>query len=82
MNTDSPLISDRTRGAIHEYLGMLAVLVLPIITFSLLTKGSFMTNATFWTIIAQVPAAVILAVGMTYVLIIAGIDLSVGSVVA
>lgn len=82
MNADKPIISARTRDAIYEYLGMLAVLVLLVVVFSLLTRGSFLTNDTFWTIIGQVPAAVIIAVGMTYVLIIAGIDLSVGSVLA
>ena len=82
MNADKPIISSRTRDAVFEYLGMLAVLALLVVTFSLLTKGSFFTDETFWTIIVQVPAAAIIAVGMTYVLIIAGIDLSVGSVLA
>jgi len=82
MNADKPAVSRRTRDAVYEYLGMLAVLVLLAATFSLLTRGSFLTGDTFWTIIGRVPAAVIIAVGMTYVLIIAGIDLSVGSVLA
>jgi len=82
MNADKPIIPSRTRDAIYEYLSMLAVLALLVVAFSLLTKGSFLTDQTFWNIIGRVPAAVIIAVGMTYVLIIAGIDLSVGSVLA
>jgi ribose transport system permease protein len=43
---------------------------------------NFFTEATFRTIANQIPDTAIAAVGMTFVLIIAGIDLSVGSVLA
>lgn len=64
-----------------DYLGLIGVLVLEIIIFSLWEK-SFFSGGTFYSIAAQIPDTVIVAAGMTFVLIIAGIDLSVGSVLA
>jgi ribose transport system permease protein len=64
-----------------EYLGLVLALVGLIVIFGL-RSPSFFSPATFRTIANQIPATVIVAVGMTYVLIIAGIDLSVGSVLA
>lgn len=64
-----------------DYLGMAGALVLLVIVFGL-TAENFFSRATFLTIADQVPDTTILAVGMTFVLIIAGIDLSVGSVMA
>ena len=52
-----------------------------IVLFSLLSSH-FLTYDTFSTIANQIPDLVVMAVGMTFVLIIAGIDLSVGSVLA
>jgi len=76
-----PAVRRRRYGAVQEYLGMLAVLAGLIAVFSYLSPR-FFTPLTFQMIAGQVPGAVIIAVGMTYVLIIAGIDLSVGSVLA
>ena len=81
MNTEKTITGGRSRDAIFEYLGMLAVLAVLVGTFSAMTDH-FFTITTFRMIAADVPAAVIIAVGMTYVLIVAGIDLSVGSVLA
>ena len=81
MNAMKSLTSGRSRDAMFEYLGMLAVLALLVATFSVLTDH-FFSVATLRMIAGDVPAAVIIAVGMTYVLIVAGIDLSVGSVLA
>lgn len=64
-----------------DYLGLAAVLVLLILFFGWQTDH-FFSMTTFRTIANQIPDAVIIAVGMTFVLIIAGIDLSVGSVLA
>ena len=47
-----------------------------------LAAENFFTLTTFRTIANQIPDTTIAAVGMTFVLIIAGIDLSVGSVLA
>ncbi len=52
-----------------------------IVLFSLLSSH-FLTYDTFSTIANQIPDLVVMSVGMTFVLIIAGIDLSVGSVLA
>lgn len=64
-----------------EYVGMLAVLALLIVFFSLKTDH-FFSGLTFTTLANQIPALTVIAVGMTFVLIVAGIDLSVGSVLA
>lgn len=66
-------------GAVGECLSLVLVIAALTAFFSLKT-GSFLTAATFSAIASQVPAAIIIAVGMTFVLVIAGIDLSVGSV--
>ncbi len=68
-------------AALAEYVGMLAVLGGLILFFSLWTDH-FFTRTSFQMIASQVPDATIAAVGMTFVLIVAGIDLSVGSVLA
>ncbi len=68
-------------GSATEFLGLVAVLILLVAFFSYRTEH-FFSHRTFITIANQVPDAVLVAVGMTFVLIIAGIDLSVGSVVA
>ena len=62
-----------------ESVGLLAALVLLVLGFGLLTQH-FLTSTTLRTIANQVPAALLLATGMTLVLIAGGIDLSVGSV--
>ena len=64
-----------------DYLGMALALVGLIIFFGL-KADNFFTLTTFRTMANQVPDITIVAVGMTLVLIIAGIDLSVGSVMA
>ena len=64
-----------------DQIALLVVLGL-LIGFFGLTNRRFFSQATFLTIANQSPSHVVLAVGMTYVLIIAGIDLSIGSVLA
>jgi ribose transport system permease protein len=68
----------RTAG---EYVGMAAVLAALVAVFSATTEH-FFGATTLATIANQVPAAVVVAVAMTFVLVVAGIDLSVGSVLA
>jgi ribose transport system permease protein len=62
-----------------EYLGLAVVLVLLVLAFGLATRH-FLTPTTLRTIANQVPAGLLLATGMTLVLVAGGIDLSVGSV--
>lgn len=64
-----------------DLLGLLGVLVGLVLAFSLFTER-FLTLTTLRTIANQVPELVFGAVGLTFVLVIAGIDLSVGSVLA
>ena len=80
--TSSSAIAPRTAYLRYaEYAGMLAVLALLILFFSLQTDH-FFSRLTFTTLANQIPALTVIAVGMTFVLIVAGIDLSVGSVLA
>jgi ribose transport system permease protein len=67
--------------AATEFLGLLAVLVLLIGFFSIRTDH-FFSAETRTTIANQIPDTVAVATGMTFVLIIGGIDLSVGSILA
>ena len=66
---------------VTEYIGMALALALLLVIFGL-SAQNFFTITTFRTIANQIPDITIVAVGMTFVLIIAGIDLSVGSVMA
>jgi ribose transport system permease protein len=61
--------------------GLMAVLLALILFFGVMSEY-FFSAITFRTLINQVPALTVIAVGMTFVLLIAGIDLSVGSVMA
>jgi len=73
-------ISD-IRASLADYFGMAVALAILLIIFGLSARN-FFTLTTFRTIANQIPDITIVAVGMTFVLIIAGIDLSVGSVMA
>ena len=66
---------------VTDYLGM-ALALAGLVVFFGLKAENFFTLTTFRTMANQVPDITIIAVGMTLVLIIAGIDLSVGSVMA
>lgn len=67
------------RAVLADYLGMTLALVGLILVFSLLTQH-FFSLTTFKTIANQIPSAIVVATGMTFILVIAEIDLSVGSV--
>lgn len=69
------------RGALGNYVGLMAALALMVLLFGSLSEY-FFSAETFVTIANDIPAIAVTAVGMTFVLIIAGIDLSVGSVMA
>lgn len=78
---ESIRVARSLRGAFADYLGMIIVLAGLVAVFGL-ASDRFFTLATFKTIANQIPDAVVIATGMTFVLIVAGIDLSVGSVLA
>ncbi len=78
------IIEKRTAGLpafVTDYLGMALALAGLIVYFGI-KADNFFTLTTFRMIANQIPDITIIAVGMTFVLIIAGIDLSVGSVMA
>ena len=62
-----------------DYLGLATALGLLILFFSLATQH-FFSPETFRTLANQIPAVMLVATGMTFILIVAEIDLSVGSV--
>ncbi len=68
-------------GVLGEYLAM-GVALLALIAFFGIRAERFLTPDTFKTIASQIPHTTIVVVGMTFALIISGIDLSVGSVLA
>ncbi len=74
-----PAAPPEWRRWLTEYLGLVAALGLLILFFSLATRHFFSAD-TFRTIANQIPAVMLVATGMTLVLIVAEIDLSVGSV--
>jgi ribose transport system permease protein len=64
-----------------DSLGLLAALAVLVILFAVRSEH-FLTSLTITTLLNQVPPLTVIAVGMTYVLVVGGIDLSVGSVLA
>ncbi len=72
---------DQTTAVLIQYAGMAGVLVILVAIFSMLSNN-FLTARTISTIANRIPDLTVIAVGMTLVLIVGGIDLSVGSVLA
>lgn len=71
----------RVQGILHArpILGPLAVLVLAIIAFSIVS-GRFLSTANLGLVLSQVTVIAVLALGQTLVILTAGIDLSVGAI--
>ena len=79
-----PALSDRARLIIHDNGGVLSIaafFIVMTITFSLITR-TFLTEINILNILRQSAPLMIVAVAMTFVITTAGIDLSVGSVLA
>jgi putative multiple sugar transport system permease protein len=74
-------IGDLVKSNIRNY-SMFVMLVLIMIVFAVLTKGTNLNSRNFTNIFIQYSYVLILAVGMVQAIIIGGIDLSVGSVCA
>jgi len=66
-------------GKALEYGAMLGIWLALVLWFTLLSRN-FLTERTFLTLANRIPALALIASGMTLVLIIGAIDLSVGSV--
>ncbi len=71
----------RVAHAFLQYVGLVTVLLLLVAAFSLRSEN-FFQKSTLVSIANQIPDLTLVAVGMTLVLIIGGIDLSVGAVLA
>ncbi|HEX9974680.1 MAG TPA: ribose ABC transporter permease, partial [bacterium] len=68
------------RKFFHKY-GIIIVLGIMVVIMSFLSPR-FLTFSNFFNISRQISVMAIVAVGMTFVILSAGIDLSVGSIVA
>jgi ribose transport system permease protein len=79
--TTSPGKTGGNFYGLGTYLGLAGALLAMIALFSVLSDH-FLSYDTFSTLANQIPDLMVLAVGMTFILIIGGIDLSVGSVLA
>lgn len=78
---DGGFIANMKRNLPWNSLGLIGVLIGLVAYFSFMSEY-FFSAVTFRTLANQIPALTVIAIGMTYVLLIAGIDLSVGSVMA
>ena len=82
MNTaSSPRNAAHSFYGMGTYVGLAGALLAMIVLFSSLSDH-FFSYGTLSTLANQIPDLMVLSVGMTFVLIIGGIDLSVGSVLA
>ncbi len=68
-------------AALRQYGGILIALVVLCVIFSV-ANGRFMTVANFTNILQQVAVVAIAAFGMTWVILLGEIDLSIGSIIA
>ena len=73
--------SSKVASSLLQYAGMVGVLLGLVFIFSLMSKN-FLSMTTLTSIANSIPDLTVIAVGMTFVLIIGGIDLSVGSMLA
>jgi ribose transport system permease protein len=71
----------RGMADLKNYAGLIGALVLMCCLFAYLSEN-FLTLSTLGTLANDIPTLVVMAVGMTFILIVGGIDLSVGSVMA
>jgi len=67
------------RGSLIQLAGMLPVLILICVLFAVLTPN-FLTENNIINVVRQASINIVLAAGMTFVILTGGIDLSVGSV--
>lgn len=81
-NTDQPAsLVNGVTYSVFQYAGLLGVLALLVLIFSLRSEH-FLSQQTLVTVANNIPDLLVISVGMTLVLIIGGIDLSVGSLLA
>ena len=71
----------RSRAVLIDFMAMAVILGLLIALFGLLSRN-FLSAATFSMLANRIPTLTVVAAGMTLVLMVRGIDLSVGSIMA
>ena len=76
------MIKTRIRQLLASDSVSLIIALIILVGFFSTQSNYFFSATTFTTLANQMPALLVISVGMTFVLIIAGIDLSVGSVMA
>ncbi len=69
------------RTLLWRTLGALAVLAAAVVVVDVFSHGAFLTAGNLTNVLRQITYNAILAIGQTYVIITAGIDLSVGSLI-
>ena len=79
--SSTPSTLKQKHSAIWESLGILPILVVIVILFAFL-NGNFLRPNNLMNVLRQTSINIVLAAGMTLVILIAGIDLSVGSILA
>ena len=88
MNNTTPQLYEKNKSGEQQFKKILSLigsfigLGLVILLFSLLEPGKFPTFFNFLTVANQTVIVALAAMGMTYIIISGGIDLSVGSVIA
>lgn len=68
-------------GSLTQRVGVEIMLVLLIVIFAVLKPDTYLSSSNAKNILNQITTNTILGVGMTFVILIGGIDLSVGSVI-
>lgn len=79
MEQTTPTLKKRALADTMQAMGILPILILIIIVFSLIAPN-FMSEANMMNITRQASINIVLAAGMTFVILTGGIDLSVGSI--
>lgn len=75
-------MKERITGFQIRNLGVLFALVVLIVFFSFMSRGKFITISNILTVARQVSLAIIVGIGLTFVMITAEIDLAIGSYLA
>jgi ribose/xylose/arabinose/galactoside ABC-type transport system permease subunit len=78
----TPELAAKRRSALYRLVGTLAGLLVLLIAINIATHGNFLAPGNVLNILRQIAVNAILATGQTFVIITAGIDLSVGSLIA
>lgn len=74
-------VAQKRRAALIRMLGFAAGFIVLVVLVNILAHGNFLEPRNLTNVLRQITVNAILAVGQTFVIITAGIDLSVGSIV-